>query len=295
MRRALPRRISGVVLLLGFSLPTDAAEQFRVEARAVLVDVAVTARGPVRGLREEDFELLVAGRPKPFRMLDRESLALAVLFAMDGSASTAGDRRLRLADGARRFAGALTSRDTCGVVSFSTTARWVREFTPCGPDIGERLLQTAPGGATALWDGVVLSLAALHDGAGRPVLLLFTDAQDNLSWTRREHLRQAVQASETLLYAIVAPAPRASRNLRPDDYGPRLLDELAGITGGRVVTIRSDADLEDAFEQVLLDLRVRYVLAFTPDPDLKGFVPIEVRVRSRQVRVRARAGYTARP
>ena len=61
------------------------------------------------------------------------------------------------------------------------------------------------------------------------------------------------------------------------------------------MTIRSDADLEEAFREVLRDLRVRYVLAFSPDSDRRGFVPIEVRVKQRRVRVRARAGYTARP
>ena len=39
----------------------------------------------------------------------------------------------------------------------------------------------------------------------------------------------------------------------------------------------------------------RYVLAFSPDPDRRGFVPIEVRVRQRRVRVRAREGYTGPP
>ena len=261
----------------------------------MLVDVSVTRDGPVRGLQEHDFELRVAGEPKEFRLLDQQSLPLAVLFAMDVSASTAGERRRRLAAGARQFAGALNERDDCGVVAFSNRARWVRKFGSCGPDVGDGLLQTSGGGATALWDGVVLSLAALHLGSGRPVLLLFTDGLDNLSWARERHIRRAVQASDVLLYSIIAPAPRPSRILRTDRDGIELLEDLVGGTGGRSVTIRSDADLEEAFQEVLRDLRVRYVLAFSPDPDRRGFVPIEVRVRQRRVRVRAREGYTARP
>ena len=261
----------------------------------MLVDVSVTRDGPVRGLQEHDFELRVAGEPKEFRLLDQQSLPLAVLFAMDVSASTAGERRRRLAAGARQFAGALNERDDCGVVAFSNRARWVRKFGSCGPDVGDGLLQTSGGGATALWDGVVLSLAALHLGSGRPVLLLFTDGLDNLSWARERHIRRAVQASDVLLYSIIAPAPRPSRILRTDRDGIELLEDLVGGTGGRSVTIRSDADLEEAFQEVLRDLRVRYVLAFSPDPDRRGFVPIEVRVKQRRVRVRAREGYTARP
>ena len=284
-----------LAVLATLGAPGNAAGQFRVETRAVLVDVSVTRDGPVRGLQEQDFELRVAGEPKEFRLLDQESLPLAVLFAMDVSASTAGERRRRLAAGARQFAGALNERDDCGVVAFSNRARWVREFGSCGPDVGDGLLQTSGGGATALWDGVVLSLAALHLGSGRPVLLLFTDGLDNLSWARERHIRRAVQASDVLLYSIIAPAPRPSRILRTDREGIELLEDLVGGTGGRSVTIRSDADLEEAFQEVLRDLRVRYVLAFSPDPGRGGFVPIEVRVKQRRVRVRAREGYTARP
>ena len=291
----LPPGAGLIAVLAVLAFPGSAAGQFRVESRAVLVDVSVSRDGPVRGLQEADFELRVAGQPRDFRLLDPETLSLAVLFAMDVSASTAGERRRRLAAGARQFAGALTERDDCGVVAVSNRARWVREFGPCGPDVGDGLVESGGGGATALWDGVILSLAALHWGSGRPVLLLFTDGLDNLSWARERHIRRAVQASEVLLYSIIAPAPRPSRILRTDREGIGLLEELVAVTGGRSVTIRSDADLEEAFREVLRDLRVRYVLAFSPDPDRRGFVPIEVRVKQRRVRVRARAGYTARP
>ena len=261
----------------------------------MLVDVSVTRGGPVHGLTEADFELLVDGTPTPFRMLDPESLPLATLFAMDVSASTAGDRRRRLAAGARRFSQAMTDRDVCGVIAFSMETRFVRDFDVCEAGVGDDVLARSPGGATAIWDGMILALAALHGRSERPVLLVFTDAEDNLSWVREDHLRRAVRASETLIYAIVAPPPRMSRSLRPDGAGPRLLGEIARVTGGRVVTIRSDAELEEAFDEILEDLRVRYVLAFTPEPGREGFVPLEVRVDRSRVDVRARAGYTARP
>jgi len=292
---ALTARAVLAVVLAALFAPGAAGAQFRVETRAVLVDVSATRDGPVRGLQAEDFELLVAGEPKEFRLLDPDSLPLAVLFAMDVSASTAGERRRRLAAGARQFAGALTAEDDCAVVAFSNRASWVREFDSCSDEVGDGLLQSGGGGATALWDGVVMSLAALHWGSGRPVLLLFTDGLDNLSWARERHIRSSVQASEVLLYSIIAPAPRPSRILRTDREGVELLEDLVRTTGGRSVTIRSDADLEEAFREVLRDLRVRYVLAFSPDPERRGFVPIEVRVKQRGVRVRTRAGYTARP
>ena len=283
------------VALIALSAPAAADAQFRIETRVVLVDVSVTRDGPVRDLTEDDFELRVDGTRTPFRLLDPDSLPLVTLFAMDVSASTAGDRRRRLGAGARRFAEAMTERDVCGVVAFSMHTRFVRGFEPCEAGLGDDVLARSPGGATAIWDGVVLSLAALSGRPERAVLLLFTDAEDNLSWLREDQVRESVRAADALLYAIVAPPPGLPDSLRLDSGGFVLLREVAAATGGRVVTIRSDGGLENAFDEILRDLRIRYVLAFTPDPGREGFVPIEVRVKRRRVQVRARAGYTARP
>ncbi len=278
---------------LSAAAPGDA--QFRIETRVVLVDVSVTRDGPVRNLAEDDFELRVDGNRTPFRLLDPDSLPLVTLFAMDVSASTAGDRRRRLAAGARRFAEAMTERDVCGVVAFSMHTRFVRGFEPCEMGVGEDVLARSPGGATAIWDGMVLSLAALSGRSERAVLLLFTDAEDNLSWLREDQLRASARAADALIYAIVAPPPGLPDGLRVDSEGFVLLQEVVAATGGRVVTIRSDSDLERAFDEILRDLRIRYVIAFTPDAGREGFVPIEVRVKRDRVQVRARAGYTARP
>ncbi len=276
-------------------LAATAAAQFRVETRVVLVDVSVTRSGPVRDLTEADFELRVDGTPTEFRLLDPESLPLATLFAMDVSASTAGDRRRRLAAGASRFSDAMTARDVCAVVASSMETRFVRDFEPCEAGVQSDVLARAPRGATALWDGLILSLAALRTRSERPVLLIFTDAVDNLSWIREDDLRRAVRGSEALIYAIVAPAPRRSAAVRVSDDGSRLLRDLTSATGGRLLTIRSDEGLEEAFDEILAELRVRYVLAFTPEPGREGYVPLEVRVNRPRVQVRARDGYTARP
>ena len=94
-----------------------------------------------------------------------------------------------------------------------------------------------------------------------------------MSWLREDQVRESVRAADALLYAIVAPPPGLPDSLRLDSGGFVLLREVAAATGGRVVTIRSDCGLENAFDEILRDLRIRYVLAFTPDPGREGFVP----------------------
>ena len=154
---------------------------------------------------------------------------------------------------------------------------------------------TLPGGATAIRDSLILSLAALHGEEGRGVLLLFTDGYDNLSWASGDLLKTAVRGSEALVYSIVARPPRAFRFLGPTDEGYRLLREVSEASGGRLLEVSSDDDLVGAYQEVLEELRTRYVLSFTPNPLFAGFVPIEVRVRRPGVQVRTRPGYVARP
>ena len=274
---------------------SPAATQFRIESRAVLVDVSVFDDGPVLGLRREDFELYEEGERVPFRLLDPLSLPVTVLFAMDVSASTMGERQRHLEEGAALFTGGLTDRDACAVVAFSLEPFWVRDFAPCGPEVGNDFQTTLPGGATAIRDSLILSLAALHGEEGRGVLLLFTDAYDNLSWASEDLLKTAVRGSEALVYSIVARPPRTLRFFGPTDEGYRLLQEVSEASGGRLLEVSSDDDLAGAYQEVLEELRTRYVLSFTPNPLFVGFVPIEVRVKRPGLQVRTRTGYVARP
>ncbi|MDE3263202.1 MAG: VWA domain-containing protein [Acidobacteriota bacterium] len=284
----------GAVLLAGSSLALpQAPAQFRIESQAVLVDVAVSDSGPVLDLRKEDFELYEAGEPTSFQLLDPTLLPVAVVFAMDVSASTVGERQRRLGEGAALFAGGLTRRDSCAVVAFSMEPFWTREFAPCGADVRTDVRAEAPGGPTSVRDSVILSLAVLHREEGRKVLLLFTDAYDNLSWTSDDLVMTAVRGSGALVYSIVARPRDSFRFLGPSDDGFRLIREVSEASGGRLLEVSSDNDLAGAYQEVLEELRTRYVLSFTPNPNLDGFVPIEVRVKRRRVDIRARPGYVA--
>ncbi len=295
-RRDGSRLRFGLVTLAGLSLASSpAAAQFRIESRAVLVDVAVFDDGPVLGLRHEDFELYEEGERVPFRLVDPASLPVTVLFAMDVSASTVGERQRHLGEGAALFAGELNDRDACAVVAFSMESFWVREFAPCGPGLGNDVQATSPGGATAVRDSLIISLAVLHRAEGRRVLLFFTDAYDNLSWTSDDLVMKAVRGSAALVYSIVARPPRAVRFFGPTDEGYRLVREVSEASGGRLLEVSSDDALAGAYQEVLEELRTRYVLSFTPNPLFEGFVSIEVRVKRPRVQVRARPGYVARP
>ena len=74
------------------------------------------------------------------------------------------------------------------------------------------------------------------------------------------------------------------------------MEQIAQVSGGRVVFPVRNADTGVLFEQIVRELGTSYSLGFTPSAELDGmFHSIEVRVRGAQMQVRqSRNGYYAR-
>ena len=62
-----------------------------------------------------------------------------------------------------------------------------------------------------------------------------------------------------------------------------MLESLADVTGGRVLTSRNPDDLRDAFTSIVREFRSRYVLTYTPkNVETTGWHPIEVKLKQPQ-------------
>jgi Ca-activated chloride channel family protein len=51
--------------------------------------------------------------------------------------------------------------------------------------------------------------------------------------------------------------------------GSGILDEISGVSGGKAFFPRSDAEMDDIFEQIALELRHQYSIGYKP----RGFKP----------------------
>jgi hypothetical protein len=70
------------------------------------------------------------------------------------------------------------------------------------------------------------------------------------------------------------------------------LRALARWTGGEMFVTSSPAHESVAARQIVDELRHQYVLAFNASP-AKGWHPLDVKTKDRDLTVRARSGYTA--
>jgi len=268
--------------------PADQAPPtFAAEVAAVYVDVFVTSRDrPVSGLTAEDFEITDDGIRQSATLAQTETVSVASLLLFDASGSVRGQRLRDLVAAGHAFADGLGPRDEAALLAFSNQlsllARPATERTALHLALG----RLAPGGATSLYDALYVAFK-LPFGQGRPLIVLFTDGEDNLSWLGRDDVREAALQSSALLYVVAAGAPDAPE--------AGFLRETAEGTGGRFWSAAGGAHLTERLLQILQTMGARYLLTYEPrGVSHGGRHQLKVTVKGRKVEVRHRREYLVR-
>jgi Ca-activated chloride channel homolog len=280
--------LGGVVLLLSMApivRPGDQAPPtFAAEVAAVYVDVFVTSRDrPVSGLGASDFEIADDGIGQAATLVRTEAVSVAALLLFDTSGSVKGQRLRDLEAAGHAFADGLTPRDEAALLAFSDQLSLLARPTSERAPLHRAIDRMAPGGATALYDALYVAFK-LPFGQGRPLIVLFTDGEDNLSWLGRDDVREAALQSSALLYVVNAGASDAPE--------AAFLRETAEGTGGRFWNAAGGAHLTERFLQVLQAMSTRYLLTYEPRGVSRGGLHrLKVTVKGRKVDVRHRREY----
>jgi Ca-activated chloride channel family protein len=123
-------------------------------------------------------------------------------------------------------------------------------------------------------------------------MIIITDGGDTTSTTSFQRALHASHAIDAVIYGmIVMPIKSdAGRNTG----GENALKALASNTGGATFVQLGTVNLDEAFDQILRNLRTQYLLGYYP-PELtdstETFRQIEVHVNRPGVTVLARKGY----
>jgi VWFA-related protein len=283
-------KAAGLALCLAAPVALGAAEvpTFSSGVESVYVDAFVTEDGaPVHGLTAANFDVRDNGVRQSVRIVDLDTIALSAVLVFDVSGSVAGRRLEDLRRAARAFAAGLKPTDTTRLLTFAQDLRLQGFVAQDAAGLGRSLDALTAGGGTSLHDGVFVALKLAQGTSVRPLLLVFSDGEDNASWLGGQQVLQVAKDQNALIYAAAIQEPEGS----PSRWS-RLLESLVEETGGRVVRVQSSADLDAAFASILDELRSRYFLAYEPQgPATTGWHKLEVRVRRHKGKVRARAGY----
>lgn len=287
---------------------------FGAQAEAVEVDVRVTRDGQPRlDLVAADFEVRDKGQLQAIEMVQAGGAAVHALLVLDRSASMTGDKLVQVKSAARAFLSQLAERDRATLIAFDYRLGLVAGPAATREAALAALDSIRAEGGTALHDALHTALALADPRPGRPIVLVFSDGLDRLSWLSAEHVLATAQATHATLYAVQAMEPlsaqlklreaatrfgsvgllgRPTRGRLGSQRVAPLFEDLARETGGRVWQAPVDPELGQAFLEVLADARSRYVLRYEPGDTSPGWHALDVRVKRGKASVRARRGYT---
>ena len=280
--------VAAAVLALGLvTHPVAVSQQpvFSSRAEIVRVDVLVLKDGkPMRNLGAADFEVKDNGVLQQVELLSVEDLPLNVVLALDHSDSLTGNGLRDLQHAGRALLDGLTDRDGAALVTFGSAVTAASELTRDREAVRSALERPASGGLTALVDGCFAGLMLGASEVGRSLLLVFSDGLDTSSFLTANAVIGSAKRADVVTYGVV------SRKTR----GQSFLRDLAEATGGDLIEVGGTKDVGATFLRLLNEYRQRYLLSYTPTGVARnGWHQIDVRVKQRNVTVRARPGYLA--
>jgi Ca-activated chloride channel homolog len=289
-----PKTVSeGPMSSAGDGVP-DALE---LDANLVLVSAVVTKGGydgkPMRGLTVADFTVLDEGVAQQVAFFGDETLPLDVEFLFDASDSMQfreAFQRIALASFLR---GLLRAGDRAAILSFENRVRVEQDFTADPEALLAAIDRLPSGGATALYDAIVLASDRMANERGRRAIVIFSDGYDTFSNARLETVLKRAQGADVTIYAINTsrPAWSVSDEFRRNDP----LEFLASETGGEVYYPGDAKAVLKTLEVLSSHLRERYVLGFYPNALARDgrFRRLTVNVAHKKAVVRSRTGYYA--
>jgi Ca-activated chloride channel homolog len=286
------------------SLSAQPVPTFTASVEAVYVDVFVTRDGrPVEGLTAADFEVRDNGVKQDVTLVSLDEVPIVAMMVFDASASLAGARLEDLRSAGRALLAGLRAQDEAMLVTFSHE---LRIAVPLGSDrsaVQRALEGLVPGGHTALWDALYAGLK-LPVAQGRPLVVLFTDGRDDLSWLSPEQVVDVARESNALVHVVaivppdenvIAAGPGGTLRTERRTVEPRrlrALRQVAEVTGGRLWPASASAQLGPTFLGVLAEMQSRYLLSYTPSGvPREGWHRLAVKVKGRKGIVRSRSAY----
>jgi VWFA-related protein len=276
------------------------ATTFSVQSDLVVLHVTVRDRrgAYVTDLQRDAFEVSDEGQRRPIQLFAETDTPVTVGLLIDSSDSMLPARELVIA-AAAAFAEASHPQDEIFALAFNEHVRAAlpshEPFTSDANTLRAALDRSIRArGRTALYDAVLAGLDYLSRGSrARRVLVVVSDGGDNASRASREEVFRKAQAHNAMIYTLGLRDPAG-----PREGNPRLLRDLAEVTGGASFRPDDLREVDTALREIARNIRHTYTIGYVPTQvDRDGsYHRVRVEVESpngRRLRVRSRSGYVA--
>jgi VWFA-related protein len=273
------------ILISAFALTSAAQEgTISVAAEEVRVDILVTENGkPTVDLTASDFEIFDNGVLQEIQYArPQQQMPISATLVFDMSGSVGGILLDYLKRAAHGLLGDLKKEDHVALITFNHAVFLGSPFTNDTARVKVALEQAKSYGDSSLIDASYAGLVLAESRAELPLLIIFSDGLDTLSWLTAEAVLEAAKRSDAVVYAV-------STRRRPKES---FLSDLAECTAGSLFEVEFTENLPAVFLRILDEFRQRYLITYIPTGVSEdGWHKLEVRVKKRSAKVRARPGY----
>lgn len=229
------------------------SDRFVIKTNMVSVTVTVSDRNRrfVTGLTKDDFEVYDDNIKQEIALFATQDspLTLGIVYDVSGSMNPLSTQSFHALKGLFDYS---HPDDEYFVVSFSSQAKLIQDFTSVPENILNKAIFIKPKGSTALFDAVYLALEKVKDGRHeKKALLIISDGEENSSRYSFGELRKALRETDAQIYAI---------GLGQGGALPRLTETSGGLTFFPM----EYGEVGDIYTRIALMLRNQYVIGFYP-------------------------------
>lgn len=240
----------------------------------------------VEGLTVNHFEVYEDGkRQQVEKFMAPSLLPLRIGLLIDTSNSV----KLKLPfekDAGEDFVSTVTTfrrRDQVLIASFDSDVELHQDFTDNLQLLVQAIRKLKAGGYTKLYDGVYRvieeKMASLQNSEARRIIVVLSDGEDTASeHTLRETIEMA-QRYDVTIFGISTKNFKGITSGQVENADDKELRRLCEETGGQLFLPSEKLALFKAFTEVGKDLRLEYVLFYTPTNQQKTGKPREIKVK----------------
>ena len=252
----------------------------------------------VTGLGKNAFTILDDKTQQEITFFSDEDAPVSLGIVFDVSGSMGGEKIGRAREALSKFIDTSHARDEYFLIGFNSRPQLLLNHTRDSDALMQKLTFVQTRGQTALYDATYLGVERVTRGAHKKrAILLISDGQDNSSRYTFNELKRMLKESDVIIYAIGIVGAGGDSQL--DYAGRAILEELAGVSGGKAFFPSTGAEMNDTFERIALELRTQYSIGYRPSTFANDGKWHKIKVRVQPPRgfprlfVRGREGYFA--
>jgi VWFA-related protein len=247
----------------------------------------------IPNLRRENFVVYENGVRQQNVAVDIEHAPVSVALLMEFGGRSPGINRdlgQEVSRAARQFLEVLGRDDKVAVWKYSDKVEKLADFSQGTGDVTNFLLGlgTPEFSETNLYDAIIFTLGQMRPVKGRKAIILISSGIDTASKASFDDVLTTARNGDTPIYVIsvtrvlhqIVQMQAPTEPLARIDWqkAEKELEEIANASGGRAYTPESTIDLSATYDDLIENLKVRYVLTYRSSNNLDLNTPRNVRI-----------------